>query len=39
MMGQHLYTALVCIQDIFKLIMSVNLVMFITQMVFYHMSN
>lgn len=35
----HLYIALVSIQNIFQIIMSVNLVMFITKMVFYHMSN
>lgn len=35
----HLYIALVPIQNIFQFVMSVNLVMFITQMVFYHMSN
>lgn len=38
-MGRYLHIALVYIQDIFKFVLSKNLVMFITQMVFYHMSN
>lgn len=38
-MEQYLYITLVYIQDIFKFILSVNFVMFITQMEFYHISN
>lgn len=38
-MGWYLQIALVYIQDIFKFVLSKNFVMFITQMMLYHMSN